>query len=264
MVDYSSEFGESFWDEEAVGDQPASLAGWWLFSLILASCLCLISESVLAGAIVPAFYTMAPSFRAAMWLRRHDPNLNRARSCSRFQLATGCWTALYSGILVTLVLVAVSVMVGHPPSESQGAAALLVVATSAVATSLIGLWAVGTAWKYRVRVWAHPKLLSLANHYFANLSTLVVPPTMSNHAVYVTAISLSLPPMVFGTGLMVAAALGRPFQPLGIVEVVSGLLLLFVGPAIAIVLVVKMSSRLFANGPADCWSAPTDDADLDE
>jgi hypothetical protein len=259
MVDYSSESEETRWNDEFTDDLPGSSAGLWLVSLLLAGVLCLITGSVLAGAIVPVLSAVAPSFRAARWIRRNDPDANRANACSRFQIAVGCWTALRSSIAALLVLGLASEFAGHSPSNSQIGAAVLAVAASAIATSLIGLWAFWTTLKNRVRVWAHPKLLRLADYDFANLSTLVIPPPTGNHSVYVTAISISFPPMAFGTGWMMVCASGAQPDQVETVAMLGGFSLMLGGPLVSLVVLFTMSYRLFADGPADCWSSVSDE-----
>jgi hypothetical protein len=265
MVDYSPESEEPTFDNDHGADTAGSSATLWIWSLILAGVLYLISGSILAGAIVPVMAAVQPSFRAAKWIRRNDPESNRARACSRFLIAVGCWTALWTGLAAVLVLVAVSVFAGEEPTESQGIASLLVVVVAAVATSLIGLWAAWTAWRHRIRVWAHPKLMHLANYKFANLSSLVVPQPTCNHAVYATAISLAFPPMALGTGWMIFQALTAPPARDAAIHFVSGFSLLLGGPVLSLGVLFTMSNRLFANGPAECWAtASTQRDELEE
>lgn len=259
MVDYSTESENSSFDADPGGDTAGSSAALWMWSLILAGVLCLISGSVLAGAIVPVLAAVQPSFRAAKWIRRNDPDANRANASSRFQIAVGCWTAHWSSIAALLVLGLSSEFVGHSPSNSQIGAAVLTVAASAIATSLIGLWAFWTTLKNRVRVWAHPKLLRLAHYDFANLSTLVVPPSTCNHAIYVTAISLTVPAMAIGTGWMIYATTAAPPNQVDIIAFVGGMLLLVAWPVISIGVLIALSHKLFADGPADCWSSVSDE-----
>ena len=249
-----SSFGS--WDnsEEPGWDDPGSSGLFWLILLVVSGCVFLISENVIAGAIIPAAFSMQPSLRAARWIRKNDPHLHRAKACSRFMLATGCWSALCTGFVALAVLLAVMIVIGQPPTESQGMGTILVIACTATATCLVGCWATWTAWTGHVRVWAHPKLMSLANYDFDNLHRLVLSRPTSNHAVYVTAVSFALPVMLFGTALMIVAASAGPPVGATLVAVVSGFALLIVGPVVAIVLLITMSNRLFANGPAECWS----------
>ena len=252
MVDYSPESEESTFDNDHGADTVESSATLWMWSLILAGVLCLITESALAGAIVPVMAAVQPSFRAARWIRKNDPHLHRAKACSRFMLATGCWSALCTGFVALAVLVAVMFVVGQPPTASQGMGTILVIACAATATCLVGCWATWTAWTGRVRVWAHPRLMSLASYDFDNLHRLTLSRPTSNHAVFVTAVSFVLSVMLLGTGVMIVDALAG--LPVG-VAFIGGFGLLIVGPVVAIVSLITMSNRLFADGPADCWSA---------
>lgn len=227
---------------------------FWLILLGASGGVFLISENIIAGAIIPAVLSMQPSLRAARWIRKNDPHRHRAKACSRFMLATGCWSALCTGFVALAVLLAVMIVVDQPPTESQGVATILVIASAATATCLVGCWSTWTAWTGRVRVWAHPKLMSLASYDFDNLHRLVLSRPTSNHAVYVTAVSFALPVMLLGTGVMIAAAVAGPPVGAALVAVIGGFGLLIAGPVAAVVSLIKMSSRLFADGPADCWS----------
>lgn len=261
MVDYRSETEQPPFDDDLRDDTEGSSATLWLISLILAGVLCLLTRSVLAGAIFPVLAAVQPSFRAARWIRMSDPESNRARACSRFLIAVGCWTALWSGIAAFLILGVASVVAGLELTEAHGIASLLVVVIAAVATSLIGLWAAWTAWRHRIRVWAHPKLMHLANYKFANLSSLVVPKPTCNHAVYATAISLAFPPMALGTGWMIFEALTVPPGREAAIHFVSGFSLLLGGPVLSLGVLFTMSNRLFANGPAECWATASTQRD---
>lgn len=248
-----SSFGN--WDnkEEPGWDNSGSSGLFWLILLGVSGGVFLISENVIAGAIIPAVLSMQPSLRAARWIRMNDPHRLRAKACSRFMLATGCWSALHTGFVALAVLLAFMIVVDQPPTESQGMGTILVIACAATATCLVGCWSTWTAWTGRVRVWAHPKLMSLASYDFDNLHRLVLSRPTSNHAVYVTAVSFALPFMLLGTGVMIVAASAGP--PVGTELVaVTGFGLLIVGPVVTVVSLIKMSNRLFADGPADCWS----------
>lgn len=254
MVDYSLEPEETRWNDEFVDDPPGSSAGLWLVALLLAGVLCLITGSVLAGAIAPVLSAVAPSFRAAKWIRQNDSDANRANACFRYQIATGCWTAFWSSIAAFLIIGVASEFAGHTPSVSQIVASVLTMAAAAFATSLIGLWAFWTTLKNGVRIWAHPKLLRLAGNDFSKLSTLVVPPATCNHAIYVTAISLALPAMALGTGWMIYSATAAPPDQVDVIAFAGGMLLLVGWPVVSIGTLVSLSHRLFADGPTDCWS----------
>jgi hypothetical protein len=259
VVDYSLEPEETRWNEELVDDSPESSAGLWLVALLLAGVLCLITGSVLAGAIAPVLSAVAPSFRAAKWIRQNDSDANRATACFRYQIATGCWTAFWSSIAAFLIIGLASEFAGHSPSTSQIGAAVLTMAAAAFATSLIGLWAFGTTLKNGVRVWAHPKLLRLAAYNFSKLSTLVVPPATCNHAIYVTATSLALPAMALGTAWMIYSATTAPPDQVDVIAFAGGMLLLVGWPVLSIGALALLSHRLFADSPADCWSNVSDE-----
>jgi hypothetical protein len=245
------------WDnnEESESDDSGSSGLFWLILLVVSGGIFLVFETVIAGAIIPAVLSMQPSLRAARWIRKNDPHLHRAKACSRFMLATGCWSALCAGFVALAVLMAGMVIVGEPPTESQGLGTILVIASAATAICLVGCWATWTAWTGRVRVWAHPKLMSLANYDFDNLHRLVLSRPTSNHAIFVTAISFALPVMLLGIVVMGVFAPVGPPKGAATVAVVGGFGLLIVGPGVVIVSLIRMSNRLFADSPADCWSA---------
>lgn len=251
----ASSFGDWDNDKEPGRNDSGSLWLFWLVLLVVSCVICLFSENVSAGAIIPAVLSMLPSVRAARWIRKNDPHLHRAKACSRFMLATGCWSALCTGFVTLAVLLAVMIVLGEPPTESQGMNTILVIACAATATCLVGCWATWTAWTGCVRVWAHPKLMKMADYDFANLRDLVPPPATCNRAIYVTAMSLTVPTMAIGTGWMIYAATAAPPNQVDVVAMVGGLLLLLGCPLVSVVVLIVFSNRLFADSPADCWSS---------
>lgn len=262
MVDYQPEYDASFDDDLA--HKHTSSSSIWMFSLLAAGGLCLLLRNPLAAAFFPVVATAEPSFRTAAWIRRNDPATRRARACSWFLYATGCWRALVSGIVAFIALMVICISAGEAPSEAEGLSSLAVIAAAAVATSLTGLWSLWTAWVGRVRVWVHPKLMALANYEFANLSSQAAPPGSSNHAVYVSAVSLAVPPMVAGTGWMIITAMNAARALENSVPFIVGLGLMLGGPLLSVLVLMIFSRRLFARGPADCWAFSDELAEEDE
>jgi hypothetical protein len=261
MADHPSEFDSQFEDDLSHEHSSSPL---WLFSLLFAGGLCLLLRNPLAAAFFPVIAAAEPSFRTAAWIRRLDPETARARACSRFLYATGCWRALVSGIVAFIVLIVICVSAGQAPSEAEGLSSLAVIAVAAVATSLTGLWSLWTAWFSRVRVWVHPKLMNLAGLEFANLSALHAPPGMSNHAVYVSAVSLAVPPLIAGTGWMIFTAMTNPPDRDVTFSFAGGMGVLLGGPLISVFVLMSLSRRLFASSPADCWSITRESLPEDE
>ena len=247
-----------FLDEDShgkPGDDHSSLSGWfWLTVLLLSGGLCLASNSVMAGAIIPAAASMQSALQAAKWIRNNDPNGNRAKACSWFLIATGCWNALATGLISLAAWAAVVIITEQPPSESQVMACIFAIAAATLATCLIGYWAAWKAWSARVRVWVHPKLHRIARYDLSNLRNQPLHPPRSNHAVFVLAISLCLPILVAGFVWMVyLAGVPVPDEEKAFANA-CGLASLTVGPIIGISLLVVLSSRLLAGSPAECWS----------
>jgi len=61
--------------------------------------------------------------------------------------------------------------------------------------------------------------------------------------------------MAIGTGWMIYAATAAPPNQVDVVAVVGGLLFLLGCPLVSVVVLKVFSNRLFADGPADCWSS---------
>lgn len=241
-------------------DERAVVAAWsqsssvWMVLLTGTAVLCLMTRNAFAAALFPVVVAARASFRAAAWIRVCDADRDRATACSRFLYASGCWQALFSGIVALGLLAAVSPAVGRQPASSHIAAGVLTVAGGAAGTSLLGLWASATSWKRRVRVWVHPRLPEFAEYEFDNLSDLVLLPSRCNFAVYVTAVSVAFPPMVAGIAWMIYRASAVPPAAEAGASIGPGLALVAVAPVLAILAVATLSPRLFAAGPQDCWS----------
>ncbi len=261
MAEFPSEFDPPLEDDLS---QEHSSSSVWLFSLLFAGGLCLLLRNPLAAAFFPVIATAESSFRTAAWIRRLDPVTGRAKACSRFLYATGCWRALVSGIVAFIALIVICVAAGQTPSEAEGLSTLAVIAVAAVATSLTGLWSLWTTWVGRVRVWVHPNLMNLADFEFANLSSLHALPGMSNHAVYVSAVSLAVPPLIAGTGWMIFTAMTNPPERDVTFSFAGGLGVLLGGPLISVLILMALSRKLFASSPADCWSVAGNSLQEDE
>ncbi len=151
-----------------------------------------------------------------------------------------------------VALAAFSLAVGGQPETFHIATTVCTVGIATVLTSLVGIWAVATAWSHRIRVWAHPRLWQLADYDFENLRFLQLP--ACNHAIYVTAVSLAFPAMAAGTTWMMLGASSAPPNEQPPVPLLGGFALLLGGPLCSVVILILFSRRLFAKGPAECWS----------
>ena len=246
------------WDGRAnfqEDNDRTGLPGWfWPTVFLLSGALLLASNSVMAGAIIPAAVSMQPALRTARWIRNNDPDSKRARACSRFLIATGCWNALATGLISLAVLVVATIVSGQPPTEAQGMVCIYGIAVATLATCFVGYSAIWTAWVARVRVWVHPKLQTMAKYDFSALRNLTLNPTPANYAFFVMAISLNLPVIAVSTGWLVyLAGSPAPDEEKAFANA-CGLASLAIGPVIAIGVLVVLSSRLLAGSLAECWS----------
>lgn len=239
---------------DTIRDKPTgSPRLMWLMVIALTGVMFLVTGSPVAGAITPVLASLRRPFQSAVWIRLNDPFVGRGKACFWYLLATGCWNALVSGLIALFLLFVLANTLNEVPDIEQGGPVLIVVAVSTVGTSLIGLIALRTARKHGVRVWVHPSLRDLAQGDFPQLYGLLIPPVMCNHAIYVTAISMAFPGMAVATGWLMWIADAAPPNARASIATAIGLFLLLAWPILSIVLLVRISPKVFADDPLDCW-----------
>lgn len=157
-----------------------------------------------------------------------------------FHLSVAFWLGAPAALLVLVACIFVHKKFGLVVPESEINATLIALLASVASSAVVCLVAAIAAWKWRVRVWVHPRFVVMLGDGL--MQTAVAP--ASNFGIFVLATSLTtllLP--VFA--LIVANSLPA--------FAVVGLVPLFIG--VVVVPCILLSSRIFASSPAEYLSS---------
>lgn len=221
------------------------LAGWLLYEFT--------AQPGLAALVACAKVGWA-DVRTALWLRRVDPDRGRGRTCFWAYLTYGLWKVAVMATLTMIVLGMFGTLfdrAARPPQGNNGFSPVFGGALAAMAigfglsfpTTYVALW---SALRNGVRLWLGQAPTRARKERFW-------PPQHGsvNAALYVgfTSLMMTLWLMVF-----LAGVLGVLLQPAGV-----ALLVFLLGTLVSIVLVIlihfRISYRVIANSPQECWIA---------
>jgi hypothetical protein len=251
--------GGQFADGSVVPRRTVSFG--WPIALLAAIAVHQVTGSPIAGASLFALHAGWKSFRCGVWLKRVDPVASRAWACLWFYIGAGCWRAAAWTLVAGLVLVEVSNLFGQPLPEKELFVELFVFAGCICLTSLLGLVAVASALRGRVRVWVHPSVREACHSDFARLGEIggVNVPNLGayhggfNHAEYVVALSLIVPAVITATAVLICSTLNQPRDQ--VLTLREGLLtsLPFTASLAMIPIWIMISRKVVARAPAECW-----------
>jgi hypothetical protein len=200
-------------------------------------------------------------FRAALWLRRHDPWPYRGRTCFWLYLSFGLLKTATVAAAVCMGKFVTQVIVG---GQQQGPQALWGAIAGTVWVHLESLgfaaltlaYALFLAWRGRIPLW-----LGRVAHRARRLDTW--PPGGAAHSrpnglqAVLMAVSLFL-----GYAVSIAAIVffRDPFRALlvglGAWALIPLLLIWVIGPAAALLLSRRVARPLMASHPLECWGSP--------
>jgi hypothetical protein len=223
------------------------LLGWLLYELT--------SQPGLAAAVACAKFGWA-DFRAALWLRRVDPDRRRGTACFWWYITFALWKVAVMSVLVIFLIGFISGVRAGPPNAAQArpqpASPVLQGVASAMGIGfglsfLSGYVALWSALRHGVRVWlgSAPHRARIDRHW---------PPSQGqvNFATYVTFTTLVFSIFFFSVAtLLVLVPLN--FQPQGpwfaflsatvVLSVIGGLIVAF----------TVVTKRIVAQSPQECW-----------
>jgi hypothetical protein len=221
------------------------LAGWLLYEFT--------AEPGLAALVACAKFGWA-DVRTAFWLRRVDPDRSRGQTCFWGYLTYGLWKVAIMAMLTMIVLGLLNVMVARAAGQARannGFSPVLGGALAAAAmgfslsfpTSYLALW---SAYRNGVRIWlGHAPSRARKERFW--------PPRHGrvNAAPFVgfTSLIMTLWFIVFGA---IALAMMVPPNGWGILAFWLGLLAAIV---ITMILLFRVSLRVIALSPQECWIA---------
>jgi len=256
MLRKNEDFGGQFADGSVVPSWVNTLA--WPIVLVAAIIVHQVTGSPIAAASLLAVHAGWKSFRCGLWLKSVDPVANRAWACLWFYLAAAFWRAAAWACVTIMIFVVVEIYTGQPPTEEEIMVELSVLVGSVCLSTAVGLVALTSALRGRVRVWVQPNVREKCYDDFARLSSLGGhyvggPDRGFNHAIFILATSLVVPILGSGTAILIwSTLLGQP-PDAGALPELLGFFLLFPGSLLAIPAYVAIAKRIIAKTPADCW-----------
>ena len=180
----------------------------WPIVLVVAVAVEAATGSALLAALPIAVHAGWKSFRCGWWLKSVDPVPRRARACFWFYLATACWKAAAYAFVTIIIFGVVENFAGQPVPMDEVIAELQVMLCGVVLSVIVGIAAVVSALRRKVRVWVHPSVREQCRGDFNRLgeirgSVFFNPyklPHGFNHAVFIVITAVAFPPLVRGDG----------------------------------------------------------------
>ena len=256
----NEDFGGQFEDGSAVPRRAVSLA--WPIVLVAAVAIHQVTGSAIAAAALFAIHAGWRSFRCALWLKRVDPVAARGRACFWFYLATAFWKAAAWAFAVVLIFGAIEAFAGQPPPDEELIIEGCIMAGGVCLSTAVGIVAVGSALRGRVRVWVHANIRDNCNgdfnrvgdaggYFIGNARAFY---HGFNHAIFIVGTSVAVPIVVCATALLAwSTARGQPPDAGTWLELLG----LFASFPVAVVVYAVVADRIIARTPAECWPPGT-------
>jgi hypothetical protein len=241
----------------AIPETPPSKLGplSFIVTLIVATLLFLATNGSAILVVLPCIHAGWSTFCAGLWLLRWDPNRVRARVCFIFYIAAACWKAALAALLTVLVFgLAENNLLGRKPNDDEIASVLIMLFGGATLNTIIGITATIAALRHRVRVWVHPQLGRSMEYQYRLFGVVKLFYRRFNHAIFVVGTALVLPPVIIGCFLLAVMTVGNNANQVpDATEIIVTLGVLFGGPLAMIPCYARLSSRIIARSPQECW-----------
>jgi hypothetical protein len=202
----------------------------------------LATNSAVAGAVLPSAYGGWRSVTTGLWIYKTDPHRSRAKICSAFFLATALWQAAAAACGSVVVFIVLASLTGKNPDMDSFAATMVTLTTGVVLSTLVGLLASVAASVQGIRVWIHPMLRQIVRDDLQGV-TEWPPQARFNYAIFVLATSVAFPVLAVCCLMLV--------DP---VSEALALVLFLGGVCLAVVAYIRLSSRIIATHPIECWA----------
>ncbi len=239
--------------------------GIWLWSLLFPISLAIywLTSSIVLAALLPSIRMAVPTLQAGWWIRWYERSYARRTRGTilwLFHVAAALWLASAASLVTVVFLAMIEARFGKQPDMNRFVTGMLMIVFGIGSSTLIGLPASFLALRNSVRVWVHPKTLRWCQGNCELLMHLTFQPPKFNHAVFVLGTSLVTPGLVLGTLILIACT-GNGGQDnaatLGLTIVIM-ISFFIVQPIVMIVAYVKISDRIIATSPKECWGNAID------
>ncbi len=191
----------------------------------------------------------------ARWLRRADSDRLRGRVTARFYAAWSLWRISAVGLAMMIVIVfatapLLAMMQARgkqvPDVPREFVTVLFVALFGMIASSLLTLFAIATAWRNGVKVWVGPEAKSAKLRGDWPPLAIVGRPARTNRVHWMALGLLSVSPVPITLGVILVGMIDRLNMP--IILVGGFLLVVIVGTSIG--------TRVAARTPEECWPLP--------
>ncbi|MEO1996281.1 MAG: hypothetical protein ABGZ17_13515 [Planctomycetaceae bacterium] len=220
---------------------------WWrrrgfVAWFLIGTALFLLTDSPIAGAMLPAIYAGSRSYNTALWLLHTDSRPVRAQICCAYFVATAFWQGAACALVNVIGFGMLSSALDQPPNAQQIGGVLMTLLGGILLTTVAGLVTSLVALATKVRVWVNPALRALINDNLDAVGNLPENPGL-NYATFVLVTSVTVP-VLAPWGFILTVWQG-PFAVLAMGVCV---------PLSSILAFTFMSKRIIANHPAECWN----------
>lgn len=251
-------------DKKAVREEGPTRI--WLWSLLFPISLAIywLTSSVVLAALLPSIRAAGPTLQTGWWIRWYERSTAkpiRGAILWWFHVADALWLAAAAAFVTVVFLAIIETRFGRKPDMDRFVTCMLTIVFGIGLSTIIGLYLAILAWYRSVRVWIHPRTLCWCQGNCQLLAHLSFRPPKFNHAVFVIGTSLVTPGLVLGTFLLIACtANGEPSDSSMFWLSIAIMIAFFiVQPIVMIAVYIKISGRIVAVDPKQCWGSAIDE-----
>ncbi len=177
----------------------------------------------------------------------------RAPACSIcfiYYLAAACWNAAAAAV----AFIFLAIITRIEPNMKDVEANLYVLVWGILFNTILGLVAISTALRYKIRVWVHPRLRSQVQGDLRLAANLKPLRCGFNYAIFVTATALVFLAVIVGVIFFAVQTIDQKVNaPVTTFHLLYMFSVLFGCPLAMIPCYAWLSSRIIARSPRECW-----------
>lgn len=234
---------------------------WWVV-IGIALVIQWMTGNPLLTLVLPYVRAAWPALRTGFWLKQADPWPARGTVGLLIHLGLAGFLAGATGLVSVVAFVVIEDarrQNGAPvPPLTQAVVGLVTILLGATIASLMLIAAIRIAWVHEIRIYAQANLAEATGGNFANAARQDRHSSGFNPAFYVLCVGVTLPIfVVWSTALIVIPAWIPQANDLALQILLFGL------PVVAVVCLVsvwRLSHRILARSPAECWGGTPPDA----
>lgn len=244
-------------------DRPISrwpLSTGWLFTVVLSAIVFLLTFNEFLAAAVPYLRTGWPPARTGIWLRFADPWRARGIVGMWFHLAMAGLSAAVAGV-AALVLIAFLESRLNRPADLNYVMLVLAVIFSGCAASFVSGWiGIYTALRHGIQMYVVSNLYNYCSGDFSRIASLPMHRYVTNPVNFILAIAIFTPAIIGWCAMLLVVGSANPAEEYMVWLVAGIFTVLAIGIAGASMIFNRVSRRLIAQTPLECWTASVPDS----